>query len=126
VLRRCIAALQLQLVPDVALLDILANQCLARLAGFTVEQLASTLWALAALTYIPGTPLLEAAAAAMLANLALCAPKQAAQVCGFCTRVSSNTSARAWIFCLLLCAVDEHTSCVCAVLCCAVLCCAAS
>lgn len=37
------------------------------------------LWALANLNYIPGTPLLEAAGNALLANLALCAPKQAAQ-----------------------------------------------
>jgi hypothetical protein len=38
------------------------------------------LWALANLHYIPGTPLLEAAGNALLTNLALCAPKQAAQV----------------------------------------------
>jgi len=51
-------------------------------AGFSAEQLASTLWALANLNYIPGSPLLEAAATALLSNLALCAPKQAAQVRG--------------------------------------------
>lgn len=48
--------------------------------GFSAEQLSSLLWSLASLNYIPGTPLLEAAAAALLANLALCAPQQAAQV----------------------------------------------
>jgi hypothetical protein len=37
------------------------------------------LWALANLNHIPGTPLLEACGNALLANLALCAPKQAAQ-----------------------------------------------
>jgi hypothetical protein len=49
--------------------------------GFTAEQLANMLWALATLNYIPGTPLLETAANTLLANLALCAPRQAAQVC---------------------------------------------
>jgi hypothetical protein len=37
------------------------------------------LWSLASLSYIPGTPLLEGAAAALLGSLALVAPKQAAQ-----------------------------------------------
>jgi hypothetical protein len=65
--------------------------------GFTAEQLANMLWALANLNYIPGTPLLEAAGNALLTNLALCAPKQAAQVwrervCGYMGFVGRYTA----------------------------------
>ena len=59
-------------------LDLMANQCLHKLQGFTAEQLANTLWGFATLGYIPGTPLLEAASGTMLKLLALFTPKLAA------------------------------------------------
>lgn len=67
--------MQLQLVPDVGFLDALASQCLAKLAGFTAEQLATSLWAMATLGYVPGTPLLDAAAAALGRNLSMFSPR---------------------------------------------------
>jgi hypothetical protein len=39
----CLSSLQLQVVPDVGFLDVLASQCLTKLAGFTAEQLATNL-----------------------------------------------------------------------------------
>jgi hypothetical protein len=62
-------------VPDVGFLDALASQCLTKLPGFTAEQLATSLWAMATLGYVPGTPLLEAAAGALGRNLSIFTPR---------------------------------------------------
>jgi hypothetical protein len=51
---RVSCGLQIQLVPDVSFLDGLASQCLAKLSGFSAEQLATTMWSFASLGYIPG------------------------------------------------------------------------
>jgi hypothetical protein len=71
----CLSPLQLQVVPDVGFLDALASQCLSKLPGFTAEQLATSLWAMATLGYVPGTPLLEAAAGALGRNLPIFTPR---------------------------------------------------
>jgi hypothetical protein len=68
-------------VPDVGFLDALASQCLTKLPGFTAEQLATSLWAMATLGYVPGTPLLEAAAGALGRNLSLFTPRYASASC---------------------------------------------
>lgn len=70
-----------------ALLDLLANQAMAKLPSTPADQLCSMLWGFASLGYIPATPLLEAAAGAILRNLALFNPKHAAEVGRGCGRM---------------------------------------
>lgn len=71
--------MQLQLVPDVGFLDNLASQALYKLPAFTADQLSSMMWSMATLGYVPGTPLLEAAAAALSRNAGLLSAKCASQ-----------------------------------------------